>query len=79
MASVLEEVLLHNNSLSSVPEFSANMTELQSLNLNRNQIEEIADDAFRNASALKQLRIEGNSICELKRYVFVFLTVFSVW
>lgn len=62
----LEELVLSNNTLTKVPLLKG-LRKLLSLNLNYNQLSEIAEGALEGAANLRHLRIEGNKICALPR------------
>uniref|UniRef100_A0A0N5AN75 LRRCT domain-containing protein n=1 Tax=Syphacia muris TaxID=451379 RepID=A0A0N5AN75_9BILA len=62
----LEELLITNNSLTSVPNFGI-LAKLLSLNLRYNKINDISSNMLKNMGQLSQLRLDGNHICSLPK------------
>lgn len=63
VANTIEHITISGNRLKNVPVFG-NMTTLMSMNLNSNQISNVPEKAFVGLSALTQLRLEDNKICD---------------
>lgn len=66
VADDLEELVLANNSLSTIP-LLGQLPKLLSLNLNYNQLRDVSEGVFEGTPNLRHLRIEGNKICALSR------------
>ncbi|KAI6239396.1 hypothetical protein M3Y99_00573000 [Aphelenchoides fujianensis] len=60
----LIELRLMNNSLKTVP-FLAHFSNLQTLNLNRNDLETVSEKSLNGLNKLVQLRLKKNRICSL--------------
>uniref|UniRef100_A0A914D3I0 Uncharacterized protein n=1 Tax=Acrobeloides nanus TaxID=290746 RepID=A0A914D3I0_9BILA len=59
-----EALHLINNSMKSIPVFGL-MPKLESLNLDRNEISEVPENAFKGLPQLRHLRLQYNKICTL--------------
>uniref|UniRef100_A0AC34R118 Uncharacterized protein n=1 Tax=Panagrolaimus sp. JU765 TaxID=591449 RepID=A0AC34R118_9BILA len=66
VAADLEELRLINNQLTTMP-LLGELPKLVSLNLNKNQLTDIAENSFDGIPGLRNLRIQNNKICTLSR------------
>ncbi|KAI6178493.1 Leucine Rich repeat-containing domain protein [Aphelenchoides besseyi] len=65
----LVELRLMNNSLTAVP-YLGKLKNLQTLNLNRNELETVGEKSFDGLNDLVQLRLKKNKICSLPQSAF---------
>ncbi|MFH4974123.1 hypothetical protein AB6A40_000832 [Gnathostoma spinigerum] len=66
LADSLEEIVLSDNLLKTMPHFNA-LRKLRSINLNNNKLTDIDEGALAGIINLQQLRLERNNICALSR------------